>query len=115
MAVSTRSLSSSWPSPVARAAERFPRGQRPIPPPPFGIVETRIEEFSSCQFFNRFSQKMVDQAVNGYAHTMRIPSRFSPANNFHPAFPVLYLAEDHQVALCEVGAQANLMSQIRGK
>jgi hypothetical protein len=38
------------------------------------------------------------------AHSSRIPSRFSPATNVNPAFPVLYLAEDHQVALFEVGA-----------
>jgi RES domain len=37
------------------------------------------------------------------AHTSRIPSRFSPATNANPAFPILYLAEDHQVALFEVG------------
>jgi hypothetical protein len=37
-------------------------------------------------------------------HTSRIPSRFSPATSAHPAFPILYLAEDHQVALFEVGA-----------
>jgi hypothetical protein len=38
------------------------------------------------------------------AQTTRIPSRYSPATNAHPAFPVLYLAEDHLVALFEVGA-----------
>src|SRR5206468_810727 len=38
------------------------------------------------------------------AHTTRIPSRYSPATNAAPAFPVLYLAEDQQVALFEVGA-----------
>jgi hypothetical protein len=38
------------------------------------------------------------------AHTTRIPSRYSPATNAQPAFPVLYLAEDHQIALFEVGA-----------
>ena len=38
------------------------------------------------------------------AHTTRIPSRFSPATSAKPAFPVLYLAEDHQVALFEAGA-----------
>jgi hypothetical protein len=38
------------------------------------------------------------------AHTTRIPSRYSPATSATPAFPVLYLAEDHQVALFEVGA-----------
>jgi RES domain-containing protein len=38
------------------------------------------------------------------AHTTRIPSRYSPATNTKPAFPILYLAEDHQVALFEVGA-----------
>jgi hypothetical protein len=38
------------------------------------------------------------------AHTTRIPSRYSPATNARPAFPVLYLAKDHQVALFEVGA-----------
>jgi hypothetical protein len=36
------------------------------------------------------------------SHTTRIPSRYSPATNAHPAFPVLYLAEDHLVALFEV-------------
>ena len=38
------------------------------------------------------------------AQTSRIPSRFSPASNSNPVFPVLYLADDHQVALFEVGA-----------
>jgi hypothetical protein len=38
------------------------------------------------------------------AHTTRIPSRYSPATNTHPTFPVIYLAEDHQVALFEVEA-----------
>jgi hypothetical protein len=33
-----------------------------------------------------------------------VPSRYSPATSTNPAFPVLYLAEDHQVALFEVGA-----------
>src|SRR5438445_3993501 len=37
-------------------------------------------------------------------HTSRIPSRYSPASNSNPAFPILYLAEDHQVALFEVEA-----------
>ena len=37
-------------------------------------------------------------------HTARIPSRFSPATSANPAFPILYLAEDQQVALFEVGA-----------
>jgi RES domain-containing protein len=40
----------------------------------------------------------------GSAHTRRIRSRFSPATPINPAFPILYLAEDHQVALYEVGA-----------
>lgn len=40
----------------------------------------------------------------GTAHTTRIPSRYSIATNTHVAFPILYLAEDHQVALYEVGA-----------
>jgi RES domain-containing protein len=38
------------------------------------------------------------------AHTRGHPSRFSPATPSKPAFPVLYLAEDHHVALLEVGA-----------
>ncbi len=38
------------------------------------------------------------------SHTSRIPSRYSPATNTNPAFPILYLAEDHQVALFEVEA-----------
>ncbi len=38
------------------------------------------------------------------AHTTRIPSRYSPATNTHAAFPILYLAENHLVALFEVGA-----------
>jgi hypothetical protein len=37
-------------------------------------------------------------------HTARIPSRYSPASNTNPAFPILYLAENHQVALFEVEA-----------
>lgn len=37
-------------------------------------------------------------------HTTRIPSRFSPATGTNPAFPILYLAEDHHVALFEAGA-----------
>jgi hypothetical protein len=40
----------------------------------------------------------------GTAHTTRVPSRFSPATSSSPAFPILYLAEDHQAALFEVGA-----------
>jgi RES domain-containing protein len=38
-----------------------------------------------------------------FAHTTRIPSRFSTATNANPTFPILYLAEGHQVALFEVG------------
>ena len=38
------------------------------------------------------------------AQTTRIPSRYSPASNRTPAFPILYLAENHLVALLEVGA-----------
>ena len=38
------------------------------------------------------------------AHTRTIPSRFSVGNPTRPAFEILYLAEDHQVALFEVGA-----------
>lgn len=38
------------------------------------------------------------------AQTARIPSRFSPATNAIPAFPILYLAEDQQVASFEAGA-----------
>jgi RES domain-containing protein len=38
------------------------------------------------------------------SHTTRIPSRYSPATSTNPAFPVLYLAEDHQVALFETEA-----------
>ena len=38
------------------------------------------------------------------AHTIRIPSRYSPGSSASPAFPLLYLAEDHQVALFEVEA-----------
>jgi hypothetical protein len=40
----------------------------------------------------------------GTAHTTRFPSRYSLATEAKPAFPVLYLAEDHQVALFEVEA-----------
>src|SRR2546426_10593522 len=40
----------------------------------------------------------------GTAQTSRVPSRYSPATNVQPAFEVLYLSEDHQVALFEVGA-----------
>lgn len=42
------------------------------------------------------------------AHTTRIPSRFSPASSTNPAFPILYLAEDHHVALFEAGALLGL-------
>ena len=38
------------------------------------------------------------------SHSSVIPSRYSPAASTRPAFPVLYLAEDHQVALFEVEA-----------
>ena len=38
------------------------------------------------------------------SHTKLTPSRFSPATSASPAFPLLYLAEDHQVALFEVEA-----------
>ncbi len=38
------------------------------------------------------------------AHTVTIPGRFNPGTVHHPAFPVLYLAEDHLVALFEVYA-----------
>jgi len=38
------------------------------------------------------------------SHSTVIPSRYSPATSAHPAFPVLYLSEDHQVALFEVEA-----------
>jgi RES domain-containing protein len=37
-------------------------------------------------------------------HSRRIPSRYSPATSSKPGFPILYLSEDHQVALFEVGA-----------
>jgi hypothetical protein len=40
----------------------------------------------------------------GTTHTTRVRSRFSTATPSTPAFPVLYLAEDQQVALFEVGA-----------
>jgi len=38
------------------------------------------------------------------AHTRTIPSRFSAGNPTRPGFEILYLADDHQVALFEVGA-----------
>jgi hypothetical protein len=38
------------------------------------------------------------------AQTTRTPSRYSPATHVKPAFPVLFLGEDHQVALFEVRA-----------
>jgi hypothetical protein len=44
------------------------------------------------------------QTALATGHTRRIPSRFSPATGTKPAFPILYLAENHQVALFEVGA-----------
>jgi hypothetical protein len=37
-------------------------------------------------------------------HTAGIPSRYSPGPGIKRSFAVLYLAEDHQVALFEVGA-----------
>ncbi len=39
------------------------------------------------------------------------PSRYSPANPTNPSFPILYLAENHFVALREVGALLVLPSQ----
>jgi len=38
------------------------------------------------------------------SHSLFSPSRFSPATGVFAAFPVLYLAENHLVALLEVGA-----------
>jgi len=41
----------------------------------------------------------------GTKHTIRVPSRYNPAQRRRgPPFPILYLAENHQVALFEVGA-----------
>jgi RES domain-containing protein len=45
-------------------------------------------------------------------HTTRVPGRFTPASNESPAFPLLYLAENQQVALFEVGGL--LGSPLRG-
>ncbi len=38
------------------------------------------------------------------SHTTRTPSRFSTATKAKPTFQIMYLAEDHVVALYEVGA-----------
>lgn len=38
------------------------------------------------------------------AHTRTVPSRFSPASAANPSFEILYLAENHLVALYEVQA-----------
>jgi RES domain-containing protein len=38
------------------------------------------------------------------AHTTRIPSRYNSASHAQSTFPLLYLAEDHRVALFEVDA-----------
>ncbi len=46
------------------------------------------------------------------SHSTVIPSRYSPATSNHPAFPVLYLSEDQQVALFEV--EALLGSPLQG-
>jgi RES domain-containing protein len=40
----------------------------------------------------------------GAAQTIFVPTRFSPATDAAPAFPILYLAENHLAALLEVGA-----------
>jgi hypothetical protein len=40
----------------------------------------------------------------GVAQTIFVPTRFSPATDASPAFPILYLAENHLTALLEVGA-----------
>jgi hypothetical protein len=40
----------------------------------------------------------------GVAQTIFVPTRFSPAADAAPAFPILYRAENHLVALLEVGA-----------
>jgi hypothetical protein len=37
-------------------------------------------------------------------HSVAAASRYSPGDPAKPSYPVLYLAEDHQVALFEVGA-----------
>jgi RES domain-containing protein len=39
-----------------------------------------------------------------YAHTATIPGRFNPGSVSRPAFPVIYLGEDHTVTLFEVAA-----------
>ena len=44
------------------------------------------------------------QSALGYNHTANLPSRYSPAKALAPAFPVLYFAENQQVAFFEVGA-----------
>ena len=38
------------------------------------------------------------------SHSRTVPGRFNDSSTSSPAFPVLYLAEDHQLALFEVGA-----------
>ncbi len=42
-----------------------------------------------------------------YIHTSIRSSRFSHADQQHPAFPLIYLAENHDIALKEVGALFN--------
>ncbi len=42
-----------------------------------------------------------------YVHTSTRSSRFSHADSQHPAFPLIYLAENHDIALKEVGALFN--------
>jgi hypothetical protein len=64
------------------------------------LLATRPEN----QVWFRAIQPQYWQTALATAHTTRVPSRYSPATNASPAFPVLYLAEDHPVALWEVGA-----------